>query len=113
MQRFVTTIWHGFAIGLFLLATAGPGLNFCAPRLLDEKEEQKSNSHEEDRTKDAVIQTARRHRSEFHREQLPGISSPPPPLHMPDSRWLGQVCVSEGRKGEHQARNGCGAVLLR
>ena len=113
MQRSIATIQHGFGIWLLLFAMASPGAQFCAPRFLDEKEGQKTNSHEEDRTKVAVIQAARRHRLDMHREQLPGISSPPLPQHRIDAPWLGQVCVSEGWQGEQQARNGCGAVLLR
>ena len=112
MQRLVATIRHGFGICLLLLAIANPGLHFCAPRFLNDKEEQKSSSHEVDRTKEALIQAARRHRLDIHREQLPGVSSPPLPLHLLDACWLGQVCISDGLQGEHQARNGCGAVLL-
>ena len=112
MQRFVATIRHRFGIWLLLFAMASPGGQFCTPRFLDEKEGQKTNSHEEDRTKVAVIQAVRRHRLDIHREQLPGISSQPLPRHRIDAPWLGQVCASEGWQGEHQARNGCGAALL-
>ena len=113
MQRFVAITWRSFGIWLLLLALVSPGALFCAPRFLDEKEGQKNGSHEEERTKEVTIHPARRQRLDSHQTQLPGISAPARSLQLPAARWHGQVCVSDGRQGEHQARNGCGATLLR
>jgi hypothetical protein len=113
MQRFVATTWRGFGIWLLLLAMVSPSAVLCAPRFLDEKEGQKNGSHEEERTKEVMIHPARRQRWDTHQTQLPGISAPPRSLHMLAAHWHGQVCVADGLLGEHQARNGCGASLLR
>jgi hypothetical protein len=113
MQRFVATTWRGFGIWLLLLATVSPGAYCCAPRFLDEKEEHKHGSHEEERAKEVALHPARRQRLITHQTRLPGISLPPRSLHVLAARWRGQVCVSDGLQGEHQARNGCGATLLR
>lgn len=112
MRRFFVIIWHGFSICLLLLAAAIAGANVGNPLLLDEKEHN-NNSQEEQSTKEAVIHRTRHQRFETQQAWLLGISSSPRSLRMRDAQWLGQLCFSDGLKGEHQARNGCGAVLLR
>ena len=113
MQRSIAKISRGLGICLLLIATVGSGAPRYASRFLDENEEHKGGCHEQERAKEAVVNPTRRQRLDGHQRQLPGISSPARSLHVLNAHWHGQVCFSDGVQGEHQARNGCGATLLR
>jgi hypothetical protein len=112
MQPIVTVMRHRLSIWLLSLAMATP-FGVCIPWILEEKEEQKAASQEEDRAENRLLQVVQHRRVATHLEQIAGISLPPLALHTRDVPWLGQVCVAAGQKGEHQSRNGCGAWLLR
>lgn len=113
MIRWSGTTWQYFSICLLLVATSGPNLYQSAPRLLAEEEHRQSGSHEEDRTKESLVDAG-------HRQRIESRTAPPrnwaaprscDPAHA-DCR-NGQVCMADALRGERRLHNGCGAELLR
>jgi hypothetical protein len=122
MKRLAATIWQLFGIWLLLLATALPDLHLHVSRLADERakeekegkgEEERDDSHEQQRAKESLAHSARRHLWDvggLHFSVVPqGTTGPSRRV----AAWHGQVCLSDGLQGERGLCNGCGAVLLR
>ena len=117
MKRIAAISWNGFSVGLLLFAAAVPHLDCCQPHLLSggpkEERQEKDCPGEEQFAKDAVAHGTRRHRGGGSRDQMPGVASPILALRSRGDSWLGQVCSSDGCRGEQCLAHGCGAVLLR
>jgi hypothetical protein len=113
MIRWSGTTWQFFSICLLLVATSGPNLHHCVPRLLAEEEHRQSGCHEEDRTKELLVNAAYRQRIESRTGLPRNWAAPRPcdPTHV--DRRNGQVSMADALRGERRLHNGCGAELLR
>ena len=112
MIRWSGTTWQFFSICLLLVATSGPNLYQCVPRLLAEEEHRQSGCHEEDRTKESLVNAG-------HRRRIESRTAPPriwAALRSRDPARAygrnGQVCTADALRGERRLHNGCGAELL-